>query len=292
MDATQSGKWRGEPLAELPAAAAECCGNRRRCFLCREITSLQRGHVIPRFVSRYLKRTSAKPGHVRLRQGHDGHLVQDGPTHHMFCRACEQLLSRDEQAFSRYVFGYAYALSSEAIAYEEWLLRFACGLMLRVCVANLYFSGDDKYVVEPLSARHRRLLEGACEDFRNYLLGDSDWPGKLQPLRISVGLTEIPRDGVIRSLWDFYMTRGFDSGIVTGDIVLAVYAHLPFHVFWAGVAPKKVRASDWKNCRITKRGVLDPNTRQYAPDAFWEYMDWRLRVMAPGFVAGHQALAG
>ena len=40
MDATQSGKWRGEPLAELPAAAAECCGNRRRCFLCREIASL------------------------------------------------------------------------------------------------------------------------------------------------------------------------------------------------------------------------------------------------------------
>ena len=61
---------------------------------------------------------------------------------------------------------------------------------------------------------------------------------------------------------------------------------------WPGVAPKNVRPSDWKNCRVAKRGVLDPNTRQYAPDAFWEYMDWRLRVMAPGFVAGHQALAG
>ena len=271
--------------------AGECNGNQQRCFLCCEIATLQRGHVIPRFVSKYLKRTSAKTKHVRLRQGHDGHLVQDGPTHRMFCRACEQLLSRDEQAFSRHAFGDSYALTGEAVAYEEWLLRFACGLMLRVCVANLYFSGGHNDIVAPLSARYRHLLEGACEDFRHYLLSGSDWPAKLQPLRVSVGLTEIPRDRVIRSLWDFYMTRGFDSDIVIGDDVLAVYAHLPFHVFWTGVAPKKVRASDWRNCRIRKRGVLDPNIRQYAPDAFWEYLDWRLQVMAPGFVSSHQALA-
>ena len=209
----------------------------------------------------------------------------------MFCRACERLLSQDEQAFSRHAFGNAYALSSEAIAYGEWLLRFACGLMLRVCVANLHFSGDDKYIVKPLSARERRLLEGAGEDFRNYLLGGSDWPGKLQPLRVGVGATQIPHDGMIRSAWDAYMTRGFDSGIVIGDNVLAVYAHLPFHVFWTGVAPKRVRASDWKGCRIRKFGVLNPNVRQYASNVFWEYVDWRLRVTAPGFAAAQQALA-
>ena len=248
---------------------------RRRCFLCRETATLQRGHVVPRFVSKYIKHTSGKLRNPRLRRMHDNHLVQDAPTHRMFCHQCEQLLSQDEQAFSRHAFGNAYALSSEAIAYEEWLLRFACGLMLRVCVANLHFAGDDKYIVKPLSARERRLLEGACEDFRKYLLGGSDWPGKLQPLRVGVGAMRIPRDGRIRSAWDLYMTRGFDHDIVIGDNVLAVYAHLPFHVFWTGVAPKRVRANDWKSCRIRKSGVLDPNVQQHAPSVFWEYVRGR-----------------
>ncbi len=85
------------------------------------------------------------------------------------------------------------------------------------------------------------------------------------------------------------MTRGFDHDIVIGDNVLAVYAHLPFHVFWTGVAPKRVRANDWKNCRIRKSGVLDPNVQQHAPSVFWEYVDWRLRVGVPGFAAAQQA---
>ena len=214
--------------------------NEQRCFFCHRVATSHRGHVIPRFVSKYIKQSSAKTHHARLRQGHDGHFVQDGPTHRMFCRACEQLLSHDEQSFSRYAFGVPYALADEAIAYDEWLLRFATSVMLRVCVANLYFSGDDD-TVAPLSARHRTLLEGACRDFREYLLGVSDWPGKLRPLRVSVGLTEVPHDRVMRSLWDFYMTRGFDSSIVVGNDLLAIYAHVPFHVFWTGVAPKKVR---------------------------------------------------
>ena len=208
----------------------------------------------------------------------------------MFCRPCEQLLSRDEDAFSRHLFGYEYELNSEPIGYEEWLLRFASGLMLRVCVVNLYFTrDDDRGVVEPLTRRCRRLLEGAYEDFRSYLTGDSAWPGKLQPLQISVGFRTIPRDGEIKSAWDFYMARGVDSGIVLGDEMLAVYAHLPFHVFWTGVDPKKVRSGDWRNCRIKKRGTLDPQARQRAPEQFWGYIDWRLMVTTVGFEAAQDA---
>ena len=66
--------------------------------------------------------------------------------------------------------GPTYANGSEAIAYAEWLLQFASGLTYHAhpLADILYFSGDDKYVVEPLSvaSRHRRLLEEACDDLR------------------------------------------------------------------------------------------------------------------------------
>lgn len=255
-----------------------------RCFLCREPESLQLSHVIPKFATNWIKRTSGKPGHKRLRRGYDDAISQDGPKFHMFCRNCEQLLGKDETEFSKRAFGKSYFLSSGRTPYGEWMLRFAVGLMLRVCVAELHFlkPAEDARL---LTDKEIRAIEKACDDFRGYLDGSNIWPGKLTPLRLNFGFTSYPADGVIRNHLDYYMTRGTDACIVIGDGILAAYAHIPFHVFWTQITPRRVKNSDWPNCRIRKRGFVDPNLEQRAPDYFRRFLDSRLEVTDSTFSA-------
>ena len=253
-----------------------------KCFLCGSNSTLQIGHVIPRFATNYIKKTSGKPGHKRLRRGYDGAISQDGVKHRMFCRPCEQLLSKDEAQFSRRAFGDSYFLASKPVPYEEWMLRFAVGLMLRVCAAELNFA-DPLFVARPLEKRELRELERACDDFRRYLRGDTRWPGKLAPLRLSFGFTSIPADRVIRNPLDQYMTRGVDYTLVIDGGILAVYAHIPFHVFWTQIFPKTVKESDWPNSRIRKRGLIDMYRRQSAPDYFWEFLEERVGITMDTF---------
>ena len=252
------------------------------CFLCGEQGDLQLGHVVPKFATNWLKSTSSNPGHKRLRRGYDDGIAQDGPKFPMFCRSCEQLLGRDEAAFSKRAFGKSYLSSSTKVPYEEWMLRFAVGLMLRVCVTELHFA-DPAKSVRPLTQREERAVGNACQDFRGYLQGSSVWPGKLAPLRLNFGFRSFPADGVIRSHLDYYMTRGIDATLAIGDGLLAVYAHIPFHVFWTQIYPKTVKESEWRNCRIRKNGFIDMYREQGAPDYFWEFLQSRMEVTKDTF---------
>ena len=252
-----------------------------QCLLCGEQRNLQRSHVLPKFATNWIKKTSGKPGHKRLR-GYGDAIAQDGLKFPMFCSDCEQLLGRDETEFSRRAFGDSYLLSSERVPYGEWMLRFAVGLMLRVCSFELYFS-DPALSVRPLTQRETRAIGNACEDFRQYLQGSTVWPGKFMPLRLSFDFTSLPADRVIRSHLDHYMARGVDSTLAIGGGQLAVYAHIPFHVFWTQVIPKGVKENEWRNCRIRKSGFIDPSQDQHAPAYFWEFLESRLEVTEDTF---------
>ncbi|MYC34859.1 MAG: hypothetical protein F4X64_17015 [Chloroflexi bacterium] len=253
-----------------------------KCFLCGSDGTLQLGHVIPRFATNYIKRTSGKRGHKRLRRGYDGAVTQDGAKYRMFCRSCEQLLSKDEAMFSRQAFGKSYFSASKPVPYEEWMLRFAVGLMLRVCAAELHFA-DPSLVARPLKTRERREFDRACDDFRYYLRGDAIWPGKLAPLRLSFGLRSVPADRIIRNPVDQYMTRGVDYTLAIDGGILAVYAHIPSHVFWTQISPKTVKESDWPNSRIRKKGLIDMYRKQSAPDYFWEFLEERVSITMETF---------
>ena len=238
--------------------------------------------MIPRFAVKWIKKTSGKPGHKRLRHAHDGSIAQDGEKFRMFCRECEHVLNRDETTFSKLAFSERYFLSAGPVPYEEWMLRFAVGLMLRVCVADMYFRRPED-VKEPLATHERRSVERAISEFRRYLNRETKWPGKLAPMRISVGFRSIPTEPLIGNVWDHYMTRAVDGTLVVGRGIVAVYAHIPFHVFWSQITPGKVRQSDWVNCRIRKRGTIDLSLTQRPSEHFVEFLDSRLLEVRPAF---------
>ena len=72
------------------------------CALCQLEKPLQESHLIPKFVSNWLKNTSAT-GHLRSIEN-PNRRVQDGVKDKLLCRDCEQLLSISEKHFAENVF--------------------------------------------------------------------------------------------------------------------------------------------------------------------------------------------
>src|SRR5215218_5809961 len=72
------------------------------CAFCEQQKELQLSHVIPRFVIKWLRDTSAT-GHVRA--SHTPNLrVQDGWKARMLCWDCEQMFGTWEKAFAEEAF--------------------------------------------------------------------------------------------------------------------------------------------------------------------------------------------
>ena len=82
---------------------------RGKCHLCHKTSDLQRSHVIPSFVIRWLKDTS--PGFVRDSKNQNVR-TQDGIKEYLLCVECEQLFSKWERDFANYIF---YPLHSKKV---------------------------------------------------------------------------------------------------------------------------------------------------------------------------------
>src|SRR3954470_18002558 len=88
------------------------------CALCGEQARLKLSHIIPRFVSRALKR----PG---------------GATRPLLCSECEDLFGGYESTFARVVFHPLLANPRVVAKYEKWLVQFAASVSWRVVEEHL-----------------------------------------------------------------------------------------------------------------------------------------------------------
>lgn len=72
------------------------------CALCRQKSDLQESHIIPKFVTNWMKRTTPVP---RFRSSDSPRRpVQDGAKFHLLCSRCEQRFSQLENEFASKVF--------------------------------------------------------------------------------------------------------------------------------------------------------------------------------------------
>lgn len=71
------------------------------CALCRENKELELSHIVPKFVIRYLKKTST--GAIRNMEN-PNKIVQDGEKHYLLCGDCEDLFSVYETKFANKFF--------------------------------------------------------------------------------------------------------------------------------------------------------------------------------------------
>lgn len=214
-----------------------------KCKLCGEIAVLRQSHVIPAFVIRWLKETSAT-GFLRGPAA-PNRRVQDIPTEPILCGSCEQRFSVAEERFAREVF-VPFHEGHSRFQYESWLSYFAISLAWRCLVVA---------APEELSdlPQHAESVEGAKNAWTALLLGRE---AEAEPYRHNLLFVRGPissRAHLPEGL-AWYLLRAADICPVSGDDEVAMFAKLPGMIFWSSVKPPD--PGGWRGTKISKRGTM------------------------------------
>jgi hypothetical protein len=182
-----------------------------RCRLCLEERELQRSHIIPDFVGRWLKDSSAT-GFLRY-SGSPNRRYQDTERLHLLCDACEQRLSVWERTFQREIFTKLTDGSWQPpYPYGPWLLLLGVSLCWRAVLFALE-SGHDLTV---LTAEQRAMIREAMERWRAFMLGDEENPSihrvHFLPLGVLSGFTGVEPPGGMNT----YLVRTVQTDVLGG----------------------------------------------------------------------------
>ena len=134
------------------------------CRLCRtHKVVLKESHVIPSFVGKYLKRTSATGFLISVSTSGETSRVQDLFKTHLLCEKCEQCLNRHETFVADNIF-YPYKRNSlQSIPTDEHIGRFTVSISLRALWMLLETN-------DPLAMQWKDSLVALETEWRNYLL--------------------------------------------------------------------------------------------------------------------------
>lgn len=194
------------------------------CSLCREQKSLQRSHIIPKFVFRWHKETGT--GVLRMTT-QPNRRVQDGVTLQLLCSDCESLLSRWERSFANELFLPMHnAPRGEYVQchYGPWALKFAVSLSWR----SLQYLRTVHDMTTLAPARLNDVLR-AEETWRRFLLGELEHPAEFEQRFVRLGeIAALPRgfSGFSEGLNRYWM-RATDVDLLEDDDgLLLVYTKI------------------------------------------------------------------
>jgi hypothetical protein len=236
------------------------------CALCKKYKGLRRSHIIPKFVSKWLKETSAT-GFLRGVKNPKKRM-QDLPKLPLLCGDCEQLFSKLEFYFASKIFYPILNGQKEEIAYDETLRRFIISLSWR----TLKTGYSDQVKHDPWIKEH---LNKAEEIWREYLLHESSDSGSYDHHMFFIGYAkdeaEVPRK------FQWYTLRGTDSTLVSSQNTVFAFTHFPHVFFISTIYP--LTFSDWKSTKIENEGKF--TTKSEINDYyFWDFLVSRCRIIS------------
>lgn len=232
------------------------------CLLCSKPAELQLSHVLPAFVFRWQRETSAN-GHIRT--GHEpNRRVQDGIKHHWLCAECEDLFSKSEGHFANRLFRPYTDDGGQTIQYTNWLAHFCASVSWRVLKHYQQERGFSD--IRPLLLEQ---VHSAESTWRKFLLGELSHPGKHQ-------LHLIPMDEIASTSMDLpaninrYLLRAIHMDLCHGEDLMFTYAKMGRFIVLGFVHEPK--PSRWKGTKVhINVGTVGPKT-YVLPNAFGNYL--------------------
>ena len=238
------------------------------CALCQATARLQRSHIIPSFVFRWLRDTSVTP-YLRASNA-PNQRVQDGLTMPLLCRGCEDLFSSYEDAFARKLFRPFHDNDTIAVPYEDWLLKFSVSVSWRILVSTMLRASKP----HPNLETHRRRIDLALERWRRFLLGQEADVGPFEQHLFA--LTSV---AAAQGDWPPRMNRFFsrDVGldVAMGERNAITYAKLPGFIIHGWLSPS---TQEWAASRVLRKGTLKPQRRYSTPVFVADYWMDKARV--------------
>ena len=242
------------------------------CRMCFNVRPLVEGHIVPSFVYRWLKDTSATGF---LRTGENPNMrKQDGWKGHWFCRECEDRMSQFEKPFSEQLFPLLSSGKPTPYLYGPWLSRFAATVAWRTVL--LHMTRPDAF--NSFTRKQKALLPAAMEHWRTFARGEAETPGQHELHFIPTGLMKsfqgpkMPPPNFNR-----YAMRAIEIHVPNTAMQAFVYVKMGPAIVLGFIQPPP--PNDWIGTQITL-GHGQLALKMTAPATFLEYlMDRASRVL-------------
>ncbi|MBU2986804.1 hypothetical protein KO528_15675 [Saccharophagus degradans] len=237
-----------------------------KCKLCQKEADLEISHFIPKFVGKWVKKTSIT-GYLR-EHNEVAKRQQDIAKEYWLCGECEDKFSIWETKFANKVF-FPFVDKNEPVAnYDSWMSKFCASLSWRTLtfirsknIENGSYNKDPSYV---------QAVDNAKTHLAKYLLNEVDnlnqYEQHLYPLEKIESTTE---HGLPPNI-NRYFLRTMAMDIIGNDKDIFIVTKIPSFVLLGCVKFKEL--SKIRSSRIAlKKGQISPR-EYYWPDGFANYM--------------------
>lgn len=233
------------------------------CKLCGSEGVLEESHFIPKFVGKWMKKTSIT-GFLREKNEVQKR-AQDTAKEYWLCGSCEDKLSVWETNFANKIFYPFLNEGKDSASYGDWLSKFCASLSWRTLTYIRSKNPNDDQPEE-----YYKTIEKAERHLAGYILGTIDnlneYEQHLFPLDAIASTTYNKLPNNINR----YFLRTIAMDIVGNSTDLMVYTKLPSFMVLGFIKvkePKKHRTS-----RIAlKSGKISPRDYNW-PDGFIDYL--------------------
>jgi hypothetical protein len=215
------------------------------CALCGNEAELRDSHIIPRFVFKQLKESSASPF---LREYEDpDERIQDY-NEELLCPDCEEHLNKFESPVAGYIYHPYQRGNSISFSHDDWLHRFHISVNWRLIHSDLS-------EWENLPKHQREAVKDARDVWHDIILNDE--PVHKDPFTHHMVLfsdLELRTDSTeLTYRWEFYQDRAIDATVVHGAGT-HYYVKLPKVVFITCIQPPRI--GRFNNTKIEESGRI------------------------------------
>jgi len=230
------------------------------CALCTKKTNLKESHIIPKFVSEWIKKTGIT-GFLRNSENDYRKREQDGIKKNLLCEECEGLFSKVEKKFSETIFIPYLKENKTEFDYQEWLNYFVTSVNWRVLYLEVidYLNGEANITqnnIEEITKITRELGE--------YLLGNKSFPSSIESHIYFLNDLSFISHAHLRPI-SFFRRSVF--GFLLEDYEPFEYCYVYSNL--AGIiivtAIKKTKIDIWNNTLIVNQGKLTTNQLMGSP---------------------------
>lgn len=243
------------------------------CALCQANPQSEDSHIIPAFVFRWLKKTSAT-GFMRGTED-PNRRIQDGKKYPLLCEQCEDRLSVFEGDFASEVFHPYTQTKQVGLPYGGSCLKFFVSLVWR-SLHHLWITDVDP--AKPLQPEFEGVLDAPYNVWREFLLDRRPHPG-------SYTVHVFPVDDVSGSSVPNTpsKTSQYNTGAIDMDLVCCeswghVYVKIPYFLVFGTIFEKRSPKFSKNTLVRLKKGNLGGRNMAMAENIM-EYVHSRSRLV-------------
>src|SRR5437870_2519070 len=190
------------------------------CSLCGKGKELRASHIIPKFVGKWLKKTSGTGFMVSATQA--SKRVQDLTILHLLCSECEQRFSKLETYFANEIFFPFHEKKARSFAYDRRLEAFVISLCWRAIKIRYQEFKDD----QPQLSSYVDLAE---LDWRKFLLCER--PGVTPYENHLIFFDYAEKGDGLPPRFNWYTLRAVDATLAANSKRAFSYVKLPWMIF-------------------------------------------------------------